>query len=57
MLLSVGLSGVLAARLIQTLTRCTPQLAGLAGILFALSPYQLSILQTGEAPKAQPTGR
>ena len=52
-LLSVGLSGVLAARLIQTLTHCTSTRAALGGVLFALSPYQLSILQTGEAPKAQ----
>ena len=52
-LLSVGLSGVLAARLILKLTHCAPELASMGGVLFALSPYQLSILQTGEAPKAQ----
>lgn len=51
--LSVGLSGALAARLIQKLTDCAPRSAAWGGILFALSPYQLSILQTGEAPKAQ----
>lgn len=51
--LSVGLSSVLAARLIQSITQCAPTQAAMGGLLFALSPYQLSILQTGEAPKAQ----